>query len=223
MTTGKTIALTRWTFIGKVMSLLFNMLSRLVITFLPKSKCLNFMATVTICSDFGAQKNKVSHCFPVYLPWSDGTKGNVPLGSLIFLKRPLVFPSLLFSSISLHWSLRKAFLSFSLLFFGTLHSDIYLSFLPLPLASLLFSTICNACSENQFAFYISFPWRWFWLPPPVQCYEPLPIVLQAFCVSDLIPWIYVSLPLYNLIRDLSHNWMVKWFSLVSSIYVWIWQ
>ena len=41
MTTGKTIALTRWTFVGKVMSLLFNMLSRLVITFLPRSKCLS--------------------------------------------------------------------------------------------------------------------------------------------------------------------------------------
>ena len=40
LTTGKTIALTRWTFVSKVMSLLFNMLSRLVITFLPKSKCL---------------------------------------------------------------------------------------------------------------------------------------------------------------------------------------
>ena len=40
MTTGKTIALTRWTFVGKVMSLLFNMLSRLVITFFPRSKCL---------------------------------------------------------------------------------------------------------------------------------------------------------------------------------------
>ena len=40
MTTGKTIALTRWTFVGKVMSLLFNMLSRLDITFLPRSKCL---------------------------------------------------------------------------------------------------------------------------------------------------------------------------------------
>ena len=60
MTTGKTIALTRRTFVGKVMSLLLNMLSRLVITFLPSSKCLsNFMATVTMCSDFGAPQNKV--------------------------------------------------------------------------------------------------------------------------------------------------------------------
>ena len=59
MTTGKTIALTRWTVVSKVMSLLFNMVSGLVITFLPRSKRLNFMAAVTICSDFGAQKNKV--------------------------------------------------------------------------------------------------------------------------------------------------------------------
>ena len=62
MTTGKTIALTRQTFFGKEMSLVFNMLSRLVITFLPKSKRL-FMAAVTTCSDLGARKNKVSHCF----------------------------------------------------------------------------------------------------------------------------------------------------------------
>ena len=54
MTTGKTICLTGWTFVGKVMSLLFNMLSRLVITFLPRSECLNFMAATTTCSDFGA-------------------------------------------------------------------------------------------------------------------------------------------------------------------------
>src|SRR5574339_1030796 len=61
MTIGKTIALTRRTFAGKVMSLLLNMLSRLVITFLPRSKCLlkNFMAAITICSDFGAPQNKV--------------------------------------------------------------------------------------------------------------------------------------------------------------------
>ena len=62
-TTGKTIALTRWTFVGKVMSLLFNMLSPLVIAFLPRSKRLNFMAAVTICSDFGAPQNKICHCF----------------------------------------------------------------------------------------------------------------------------------------------------------------
>ena len=71
LTTGKTIALTRWIFVGKIMFLLFNMLSRLVIAFLLSSKCLNFIVVVTTCSDFGAQENKVchySHCFPIYLP-----------------------------------------------------------------------------------------------------------------------------------------------------------
>ena len=71
-TNGKTIALTRRTFVGKVMFLLFKMLSRLVITFLPRSQAsFDFMASVTICSNFGVQENKVSHCFhcfPIYLP-----------------------------------------------------------------------------------------------------------------------------------------------------------
>ena len=66
MTTGETIALTRWTFVDKIMSLLFNMLSRLVLTFLPRSKCLNFMAAITICSDFGAQRNKSLPLFPLF-------------------------------------------------------------------------------------------------------------------------------------------------------------
>ena len=51
MTTGKTVALTIKAFVRKMMSLLFNILSRLVIVFLPKSKSFNFMAAVTICSD----------------------------------------------------------------------------------------------------------------------------------------------------------------------------
>ena len=61
MTTGKTVALTRWTFVDKLMALFLNMLSRLVITFLPRSKRLliSWLA-VTICSDFGAPKNKKS-------------------------------------------------------------------------------------------------------------------------------------------------------------------
>ena len=59
MTTGKTIALTRQTFVGKVKSLLFNMLSRLVIAFLQKEQeSFDFMTIVTLCSDFGDQKIK---------------------------------------------------------------------------------------------------------------------------------------------------------------------
>ena len=72
MTTGKTIALTRQTFVDKVISLLFNMLSRLVIAFLPRSKhLLIFVAAVIICSDFRGQENKVCHCFhcfSIYFP-----------------------------------------------------------------------------------------------------------------------------------------------------------
>ena len=70
MTTGKTIALTRWTFVGKVMSLLFNMLSRLVITFLPRSKCL-LISWLQSPSAVILEPRKYSlcfHCFLIYLP-----------------------------------------------------------------------------------------------------------------------------------------------------------
>ena len=102
MTTGKTIALTRRTFVGKVMSLLFNLLSRLVITFLPRSKRLLIS---WLQSPFAVilqpPKNKVCHCFhcfPIYLPWSDGTRchdlsflnieleANFSLSSFTFIK-----------------------------------------------------------------------------------------------------------------------------------------
>ena len=65
-TTRKTIALNTWTFVGKVMSLLCNMLPRFVIDACFSSKeqvACNFMAAVTFCSDFGAQENKVCHCY----------------------------------------------------------------------------------------------------------------------------------------------------------------
>ena len=68
MTTGKTITLTRQTFLGKVMSLLFNTLSRFCHSFSFKEQVsFNFMAIVIVCSDFEAQENKVCHyfhCFP---------------------------------------------------------------------------------------------------------------------------------------------------------------
>ena len=87
MTAGKTIALTRWTFVSEVMSLLFNMLSRLVIAFLPRSKHLliswlqspsdfPYGSAGKESDDFGAQENKVSHCsncFPICLLGNDGT------------------------------------------------------------------------------------------------------------------------------------------------------
>ena len=63
MTIGKTIALIIWTFSGKGVSLLFNTLSRFVIAFLPSRASFNFIAAVTVHSDFGAQENKIYHCF----------------------------------------------------------------------------------------------------------------------------------------------------------------
>ena len=68
MTIGKTIALMIRTIVSKLLSLLFNALSRFVIAFLLRSKHLfNFMTAVTICSDFGAQENKICHCIHTYM------------------------------------------------------------------------------------------------------------------------------------------------------------
>ena len=77
ITTGKTIALTIQTFVYKVMSLLFNMLSRLVITFLPRSKCL-LISWLQSPSVVILEPPKIVwhcfHCFPIYFPWSDKTR-----------------------------------------------------------------------------------------------------------------------------------------------------
>ena len=127
---------------------------------------------------------------------------NVPLESLIFFNRSLVFPTLLFSSISLHCSLLKVFISFLVILWNTPFIWIYLSFSPLPFPSLLCSAICKASSDSHFAFSHFFFLGWFWSQPPAQCYEPLSIVLQAFCLSDLIPWTYLYF-CYIIIRDLA--------------------
>ena len=77
-TTGKTIALTRLVFVGKEMSLLFNMLSRSVITFLPGSKRLLISwlqsPSAVILEPKKKQPVNYFHCFPIYLPGSDGTR-----------------------------------------------------------------------------------------------------------------------------------------------------
>ena len=80
ITTGKTITLTRWTFVSKIMSLLFNTLSRFVMAFLPMSKCLEFHGHSHHLQWFWSPKNKVYHCFdylPIYLKWSYETRCHV--------------------------------------------------------------------------------------------------------------------------------------------------
>ena len=121
---------------------------------------------------------------------------NVPLVPLIFLKRSLVFPILLFSSISLHWSLRKAFLSLLAILWNSAFKWEYLSISPLPLAALLFSAIYKASLDKHLAFL-----HFFFLDMvliPVSCTESRASVHSSSgTLSDLIPWFYLSLPLYN--------------------------
>ena len=76
MTTGKTIALTRWTFVGKVMFLLSNILSRLVITSLPRSKrplISRLQSRSAVILEPKKIKSSLFSLFPIYLPRSDGT------------------------------------------------------------------------------------------------------------------------------------------------------
>ena len=112
MASRKIIALTRQTFVSKIMSLLFNMLSRFLIAFLPRSKCLLISWLVTICSDFQAQENKVCHCFHCFpsicrevmgpdamilVFWMLSFKPALSLSPFTFIKR--LFSSSLFSAI----------------------------------------------------------------------------------------------------------------------------
>ena len=85
---------------------------------------------------------------------------NVPLVSLIFLKKSLVFPMLLFSSVSLHWSLREGFLSL----LAIIWNYAFKLDSPLLFASLLFIDICKASLENHFAFLHFFSMGMVWIP-----------------------------------------------------------
>jgi len=94
---------------------------------------------------------------------------NVPLISLILLKRSLIFPILLFSSISLHWSLRKAFLSLLAILWNSAFKWVYLSFSPCLSVFFFSQLFVGPPKTTILPFYISFSWGWVWSPPPVQC------------------------------------------------------
>ena len=112
---------------------------------------------------------------------------NVPLVSLIFLKRSLVFPSLLFSSISLHWSLRKAFLSLLAVLWNFAFKWVYLSFSPC-FSFIFFSQLFVRPPQTiLLLFCISFSWEWSWTLPPVQYHTS--VYSSSGPLSDLIPWI----------------------------------
>ena len=148
MTTGKTIALTRRTLVGKVISLLLNMLSRLVITFLPKSKRLliSWLQSPSAVI-LEPKKNTVwhcFHCFPIYFLWSDGTGCH----DLCFLNVPS------WPQVSCCHTLHIAFIIFSLFC--------------LPASSVSFPPLLTSCFLrliSQFSskiFHIMFPAQCTW-------------------------------------------------------------
>ena len=119
---------------------------------------------------------------------------NVPY-YLIFLKRSLVFPILLFSLSHRIVHLKR--LSYlSLLFSETLQSVRYLPF-SFAFCFSFFSAIYKASSENHFAFLHFFFFGMVLVTTSCTVYEHPSIVLEALCLSDLIPWLCLSLPLYN--------------------------
>ena len=98
--------------------------------------------------------------------------------------------------ISLHWSLRKAFLSLLAILWNSTIKWIYLTFCPLPFAFLLFSAICKASSDNYFAFLHFFFLEMVLITTSCTMLW-ISLLSSSGTLSDLIPWIYFSLPLYN--------------------------
>ena len=101
------------------------------------------------------------------------------LGIANFLQRSLFFPILLFSSIFLHWLLRKALLSFLAILWNSAFKWVYLSFSPLPFTSLLSQLFARPPQTTILPFCISFSWRLSWFLSPVQCHKPPSTVHQA--------------------------------------------
>ena len=133
------------------------------------------------------------------LAWS------ILLISLIFL---LIFLILLFSSISLHWSLNKAFLSLLAVLWNSAFRWVYLFLSPLPLVYLLSSAMCRASSDNHFAFLNCFFLGIVLITASYTMLQTSIHSFQALCLPDLITWIYSSPPQYNHKGfDLGHTWM----------------
>ena len=136
---------------------------------------------------------------------------NVPLVSPIFLKRSLVFTVLLFASVFFFfYSLKKAFLSFLPIHSKSTVSWVYISLSLLPFAfSSFLSYLQGLLRQPFYLLEFLFSSGWFWPPPPVQHYKPPSIILQAFCLSDLVFWIYSSHLMYiHMGLDLGHTWLV---------------
>ena len=139
---------------------------------------------------------------------------NIPLVSLIFLKRSLVFPILLFSSISLNWSLRKAFLSLSLLFFGTLHSDGYI----FPFLICLLLLFYSGFPVAQRVKHLPTMWEtWVW---SLGREDPLEkeMATQSSTLAWKIPWTEKAGRVQSMgLQRVGHDWVTSLW-LFSSIH-----
>ena len=112
---------------------------------------------------------------------------NIPLIFPAFQKRYLVFSLLLSSSSFMHCSLKKAFLSLHAILWDSAFNWAYLSLFPCLLLLFFSHLFVKPPPTSILPCCISFSWGSFWLFPPVQCYNPLSIVLQTLCLSNLIP------------------------------------
>ena len=92
---------------------------------------------------------------------------------------------------------QKVFLSLLALLWNSAFRWIHHSCAPLPFTSLLFSAMCKASSDNHLAFLHFFFLGMVLITASSKCYKSPHIVLPALCLSDLIPWIYLSLPLFD--------------------------
>ena len=197
MTTEKSIALTRWTFVSKVMSPLFNTLSRLVTAFLPRSKHLLISWLQSASAVILELKKIVSHCFhcfPIYLPWRDGTRCH-DLSFFNMSFKP-AFSLSFFTFI-------KRYFSSSLLSAIRVVSSAYLRLLIFLLAILI-----SACASASLPFYMMYSAyklnkqgdnKQPWCPPiPIwnQSVVPYPILTVA------------SWPPYRFLR-MQVRWQVK--------------
>ena len=152
MTTGKIIAFSTKTFFGKVMSLFLNILSRLVLVFLPRSKYLLILCCSHHLQWFWSQENKFSQsfpCFPIYLPWNHGTRSHglhfwMSSFKPVFSRSCFTFIKRLFSpsSLSAIWVLPSVYLRLLLFLPAILIPDGAAS-------SLAFHMMCCASNLNK--------------------------------------------------------------------------
>ena len=153
---------------------------------------------VFICSVSVRSKLFVLHCAHLRMKCSLGISNFLEEISSVFHSVVFLYFFELFT--------KEDFLSVLPILWNSAFGWVYLCLSPLTFTSL-FSAICKASSHNHFALLLFFFLGMVLVTASLQCYKPPSIVLQALYLSDLIPWIYLSLPVYNHKGfDLGHIW-----------------